>query len=51
MIGTADLQRRLDEADRFMQEVRDYAAQQSLPCTITFFSVPDGPHVGRPELS
>ena len=46
VIGAADLQRRLDEADRFMQEVRDYAAQHHLSCNITFFSVPDGLHVG-----
>ena len=46
VIGTADLQRRLDEADRFMEEVRIYAVQHHLPCNITFFSVPDGPHVG-----
>jgi len=46
VIGTADLQRRLDEAAQFMGEVRSYAAQYRLPCNIVFFSVPDGSHVG-----
>ena len=47
VIGTEDLQRRQDQANRFMRRVRAYAAEHNLACRIEFFSVPGGPHAGR----
>ncbi|MHC4081719.1 MAG: HEAT repeat domain-containing protein [Planctomycetota bacterium] len=47
VVGTEELQRRLDEAERFAREVRSYAKENELACNIGFFSVPGGGHSGR----
>jgi pimeloyl-ACP methyl ester carboxylesterase len=47
VVGTEELQRRLDEAERFAREVRSYAEENEIPCNIGFFSVPGGGHSGR----
>jgi pimeloyl-ACP methyl ester carboxylesterase len=47
VVGTEELQRRLDEAERFAGEVRSYAEEREIPCTIGFLSVPGGGHSGR----
>ncbi|MHC4141595.1 MAG: HEAT repeat domain-containing protein [Planctomycetota bacterium] len=47
VVGTEELQRRLDEAERFAREVQSYAEENEIPCTIDFLSVPGGGHSGR----
>ncbi len=47
VIGTADLPRRLEQADRFMKAARAYADKHGIRCKIEYFTVPDGPHWGK----
>jgi pimeloyl-ACP methyl ester carboxylesterase len=47
IIGTADLERRRDEALRFLNEVRQYGPVHNLSSHVESFTVPDGPHSGK----
>jgi pimeloyl-ACP methyl ester carboxylesterase len=47
VMGTEELQRRLDEAKQFSEEIRSYAKENEIPCNIGFFSVAGSGHSGR----
>lgn len=47
VVGTNDLPRRQDAADRFMSAVRDYASEHGVTSNVQFISVPEGGHSGK----
>lgn len=46
VIGTKDIERRIEAAKRFMKAAEAYAKKRDIPSRVHFFWVQDGPHLG-----